>query len=381
MSTQDLASDPEYRSKVERHFKKAAFMNDLGVELETIEPGTCVTRLRVMPRHLQQHGFIHAAVQAAMADHTAGGAAQSLVEAGLTVLTIEYKINLLRPARGQLVRCTSRVIKPGRTISVTESDVITIGTNSVEKLTARATVTLAVVPMGDGEEDGVEISPTKEGYDRWAQIYDGEDNPLVQLEEPEIDALLGDVRGLEIADIGCGTGRHALRLASKGARVVGVDFSEGMMNRAREKAAQTGAAVEFLAHDLKEPLPFSNGRFDRVVCALVLDHIERPAALLTELERITKADGKIVASIMHPAMLLRGVEARFRDPDTGREIRPKSYPNQLSDYVNAIARAGLRIDHFEEHTVTEKLAAQSPRAAKYLGWPMLVVIGLSPDAD
>ncbi|MBI4578804.1 MAG: hypothetical protein HY718_03825, partial [Planctomycetes bacterium] len=57
----------------------------------------------------------------------------------------------------------------------------------------------------------VHVLPTREGYDRWSSIYDGEDNPLIELEEPIVAGLLGDVHGLEVADIGCGTGRHALR--------------------------------------------------------------------------------------------------------------------------------------------------------------------------
>src|SRR5271170_4678065 len=84
--------------------------------------------------------------------------------------------------------------------------------------------------------DPVDLLSTKEGYDRWADIYDGDDNPLVALEEPWVDKLLGDVNGLKVADIGCGTGRHALRLAAAGAIVQAVDFSEGMLARAQAKA-------------------------------------------------------------------------------------------------------------------------------------------------
>src|SRR5213075_671083 len=66
------------------------------------------------------------------------------------------------------------------------------------------------------------VLPTREGYDRWAEIYDGDGNPLIALEEPEVDQLLGDVAGLDLVDVGCGTGRHALRLAARGANVTGV---------------------------------------------------------------------------------------------------------------------------------------------------------------
>src|SRR5690242_16204150 len=88
----------------------------------------------------------------------------------------------------------------------------------------------------NGETKSVEILSTKDGYDRWAAVYDDDGNPLVALEEPLVDQLLPDVNGLHIADVGCGTGRHTMRLASRGARVIGIDFSEEMLRRARVKA-------------------------------------------------------------------------------------------------------------------------------------------------
>ena len=66
-----------------------------------------------------------------------------------------------------------------------------------------------------GEPIPIDVLPTQEG-DGWSALYDTESNPLILLEEPQIDRLLGEVRGLEVADIGCGTGRHALRLAEAG---------------------------------------------------------------------------------------------------------------------------------------------------------------------
>src|SRR5438128_6274481 len=118
----------------------------------------------------------------------------------------------------------------------------------------------------------IELLPVREGYDRWAEIYDEEDNPLTALEEPCVAKLLGDVDGLRIADIGFGTGRHALRLAAAGAVVTGVDFSEVMLARARRKPG--AGAVRFVQHDLAEPLPFAAAFFDRVLCCLVAEHIE-----------------------------------------------------------------------------------------------------------
>jgi ubiquinone/menaquinone biosynthesis C-methylase UbiE len=82
----------------------------------------------------------------------------------------------------------------------------------------------------------IEVIDTREGYDRWSEVYDRDGNPLIALEEKYLPEILGEVRGLKVADIGCGTGRHA-RLADAGACVMALDFSTGMMRKAREKFA------------------------------------------------------------------------------------------------------------------------------------------------
>jgi ubiquinone/menaquinone biosynthesis C-methylase UbiE len=225
--------------------------------------------------------------------------------------------------------------------------------------------------------DPIDLLSTKEGYDRWAEIYDGDDNPLVALEEPWMDKLLGDVSGLKVADIGCGTGRHALRLAAAGAVVQAVDFSEGMLAQARAKAGKL--AIVFHTHDLATPLPFADGSFDRVVCGLVIDHIASLGSLFGEMRRVCRPSGFVVVSVMHPAMMLRGVQARFRDPASGREIRPASCTHQLSDYIMAAAQAGFAFDHLSEQSVDETLACRLERARKYLGWPMLFLMRLKPE--
>lgn len=216
--------------------------------------------------------------------------------------------------------------------------------------------------------------PTRQGYDRWATVYDRDDNPLISLEERELGRHLGKVRGLAVADIGCGTGRHSLKLAQAGAHVIGVDFSDGMLAKARLKAGSL--PVCFVKHDLAKPLPLESRSFDVVLCCLVLDHISDPGTLLRELARICRTDGFVLISVMHPAMELCGVQARFTDPDSGKVICPDSVSNQISDYVMAATHAGLRLDHMSEHTVDHALVAGTPRAAKYLGWPLLLLMKL-----
>jgi ubiquinone/menaquinone biosynthesis C-methylase UbiE len=227
--------------------------------------------------------------------------------------------------------------------------------------------------MTDHIQSGPNL-PARDGYDRWAPVYDHDANPLQALEEPHVHALLGDVSGLTVLDLGCGTGRHALWLAGAGAHVTAIDFSEGMLAEARRK---TGAdAVRFLVHDLGEPLPFAAASFDRVVSGLVLEHLHDLSGFFREMYRVLKPAGVAVVSAMHPAMMLRGTQAQFTDPATGQVVRPASLPHQVGDFVMAAVRAGFQLDDVSEHAPDAEFAARFPRAGKYVGWPMLVVFRL-----
>ncbi len=226
------------------------------------------------------------------------------------------------------------------------------------------------------DEARIEVIDTREGYDRWSDLYDLDGNPLIALEEKYFPEILGEVRGLTVADIGCGTGRHSSRLASSGARVVALDFSTGMMRKAREKFA--AEHIAFAIADISRSLPIRDRRFDRVICCLVLDHIHDVAGLFRELKRICRPDGFIAISAMHPAMMLRNVQAQFHDLESGATVRPRSAPNQISDYVNATTTAALRIDHMSEHAIDAEVAGNFPRAMKYLGWPGLLLLRLCP---
>lgn len=217
---------------------------------------------------------------------------------------------------------------------------------------------------------------TRTGYDQWSEIYDTESNPLVILEEPVVDRLIGPVSGARILDVGCGTGRHSHRLARAGAVVTGVDYSEGMLAKAEAKPG--AGAIRWVRHDLAAPLPFGEGEFDRVLCALVLDHVADVRGLMAELGRVCHVapPGRIVISVMHPAMMLRGVQARFTDPTSGHRVMPASVPNQVSDYVMGAVGAGLRIVHISEHLADADLARKAPRAEKHMGWPLLLAMVL-----
>lgn len=212
-----------------------------------------------------------------------------------------------------------------------------------------------------------------EGYNRWAAFYDQDDIPLNLLEEAVVDTALGEVKNLKIVDLACGTGRQTIRLANKGASVIGVDQSEGML----EKAQQKNSDAFFMHANLEEEFPFPDAAFDRVVSFLALEHITNLKFFFTECKRVCKPDGFIYFTAMHPAMLLKGVQARFTDAETGKKIYPKGFPHKISDYVNAIAQSGLKLVEMTEHATDE--THNSERANKYMGWPLLLTLKCLPN--
>ena len=133
--------NPHYQSLARQTFTQAAFIADVGIQLADLGPGWCASTLEISRRHWQQDGLIHAGVQATMADHTAGAAAATLIRPGEYVLTVEFKINLLRAAQGERLTCRAQVLKPGRTLTVAESELFA-HRQGAEKLVAKATVTL-----------------------------------------------------------------------------------------------------------------------------------------------------------------------------------------------------------------------------------------------
>ncbi len=220
-----------------------------------------------------------------------------------------------------------------------------------------------------------EVKVVRKGYDRWATIYDHDANPLPPLEEPFVHSAVRVVRGLSVLDLGCGTGRHALWLSQEGAIVTAVDFSEGMLAEARRKPG--AERIDFRVHDLHQPLPFPDEQFDLVVSGLVLEHLSSPEKFFDEVYRVLKPGGTAVVSTIHPAMFLRGSQARFTDPSTGEVIQPGSVPHSMSDMVLAALRGGFHIKDIIETAPDTPFAQRFPRSEKYVGWPMLVVFQLN----
>lgn len=118
--------NPNYEEQIKLGFARQNVMNAIGARLRKVAPGEVEIELNFREDLTQQHGYLHAGIVTIIADSACGFAAYSLMPENSEVLTVEYKVNFMAPARGEKFVATGRVIKPGRTLTVCVGDVIAI---------------------------------------------------------------------------------------------------------------------------------------------------------------------------------------------------------------------------------------------------------------
>src|SRR6266478_5485436 len=128
--------NPSFAEEIRRSFARQTIMALIGAELTRIDPGLIEITLPYRTDLTQQHGYLHACVVTTIADSACGYAAYSLMPLGSEVLSVEFKVNLLRPARGEKFVARAEVIKAGRTLTVVRADVFGIGGNGDKELVA-----------------------------------------------------------------------------------------------------------------------------------------------------------------------------------------------------------------------------------------------------
>ena len=124
--TEFTPRDPAWEAKVRDSFSRQGFMRYLHAQLTRVEPGLVEIELPFRAELAQQHGYFHAGATSAVADTAGGYAGYSLFPPGSSVLTVEFKINLIAPAKGESLRARAHVIKPGRTLAICDLKVFAI---------------------------------------------------------------------------------------------------------------------------------------------------------------------------------------------------------------------------------------------------------------
>lgn len=193
--------------------------------------------------------------------------------------------------------------------------------------------------------DVAELDP-RTGYAAAAAGYDANANPLIEAEQPIVERLLADVPAGRALDAACGTGRHAKHLAAKH-ETYGVDASPEMLAVAREAAP--GAAFD--TADL-EALPFPDGHFDVVVCALALCHLSDISKAVSELGRVARVGAKVVLTDPHP-LNVAIISHLFVPTTEGGLGFVRNHQRRVGDYLRAFDAAGLRVVQCVEPPVPE----------------------------
>jgi SAM-dependent methyltransferase len=194
-------------------------------------------------------------------------------------------------------------------------------------------------------------------YDSFAEAYSAEtETNLINgyYARPAILNLAGDVAGRRILDAGCGSGPLFAALRDRGAIVTGFDKSAGMLEQARRRL---GDDADLQVAELGSPLPFPDGTFDDVTASLVLHYLEDWGPALTELRRVLKPGGRLIASVDHPFAIT------LRNREWGREDDYFATTNFTAEWTAGGQTALLSFWHRPLHAMTDAFTAAGFRIA------------------
>ena len=186
---------------------------------------------------------------------------------------------------------------------------------------------------------------TEQAYDQWAAQYDTDRNRTRDLEAVALRKVVERNPAGHCLEIGCGTGKNTEWLVTQCAHVTAVDFSAGMLARAKEKV--TSERVHFHQADILQPWTFVDGLYDLVVFSLVLEHIADLDPILLEAGNVLKPCGLVYIGELHPFKQYGGTKARF-GTDGGTQVVP-CFDHHISDFTQAARRAGLHMVELQEY--------------------------------
>ncbi len=208
----------------------------------------------------------------------------------------------------------------------------------------------------------VERGDTLTGYRHWAATYDEPRNSLFDADEPVMHQIIDALPSGDALDAACGTGRYAEYLAGRGHRVVGVDSSPDMLDRARARVP----SGEFLLGDLRR-LPLPDNCVDLVVSGLALSHVPTLGPVMAEFARVLRPGGHLVISDAHHEIVIRGSVPHALGPNNEPGLAA-SYRHTAGDFLRAALPAGLQVRRCEEPQHEVPLPPPPPAELTVSGW-------------
>jgi ubiquinone/menaquinone biosynthesis C-methylase UbiE len=181
-------------------------------------------------------------------------------------------------------------------------------------------------------------------YDDWSETYDSDENLTRDLDQQVTRDALAHLHFDSILEIGCGTGKNTIFLNQIGSQVHALDFSEGMIEKAKRKVQAEN--VRFSVADLTQTWPCEDQSYDLIVCNLVLEHIEALSFIFSEAFRVLEEKGRFLINELHPFRQYKGKKARFDGGEGVTEI--PAFVHHISDFVNTAWMSKLRLVKLNE---------------------------------
>ena len=180
----------------------------------------------------------------------------------------------------------------------------------------------------------------QDAYNEWSEIYDTNENRTRDLDATVTREMLSKFRFKSILELGCGTGKNTVFLAQIGEQVHALDFSQGMIEKAKGKVK--AGNVRFEMADLTKTWNCGNAAYDLVVCNLVLEHIRDLTPIFFEAARVLEPGGKFLVNELHPFRQYKGTKARF-EKNGSATVEVEAFVHHVSDFTNAASANGLKI--------------------------------------
>ena len=185
------------------------------------------------------------------------------------------------------------------------------------------------------------MNKTKKYYDAWALQYDENINPTRDLDRQITIETLSGIKFSYVLELGCGTGKNTEWLIKIADTVTGLDFSDGMLDMARQKMSSEN--VSFIKADLNEQWLVQNNTFDLVTINLTLEHIENLDHIFRSVNETLDLNGHCFVSELHPKKQLAGSKARFEEQ--GSEKVLDVFLHMEQEYINSAEKAELQLIH------------------------------------
>jgi len=181
-------------------------------------------------------------------------------------------------------------------------------------------------------------------YNIWADQYDTNSNKTRDLDTISTIETLSKLKFSSVIELGCGTGKNTIFLLKKAKKIIGLDFSQEMLNKAKLKI--NDKRVEFRKADMTTEWKIDNDSADLITCNLVLEHIEDLDIFFDQANKKLKNGGAFFISELHPFKQYSGSKAKFETENGIQEL--ETYVHHISEYLNVASENGFELVELKE---------------------------------